>query len=59
VYVEDLGDPREVKLATRDTPEVLKKAIAEQLAKRSQDEERVAAEKGGIFSSLKRLLGGG
>jgi hypothetical protein len=48
-----------VKLATRDTPEVLKKMISEQLARRSVEEERAAAEKGGLFSSIKRLLGGG
>jgi molecular chaperone DnaK len=59
VFLEDAGDPREVKLATRDTPEVLKKAIAEAMEKRSQTEEREAAEKGGLFSSIKRLLGGG
>jgi molecular chaperone DnaK len=59
VLVEDAGDPKEVKLATRDTPEILKRALAERLAKRSQSEEREAAEKGGLFSSLKRFLGGG
>jgi molecular chaperone DnaK len=58
VFVEDAGDPREVKLATRDTPEVLKRALAEQLAKKTQADERTAAEKGGLFSSIKRLLGG-
>jgi molecular chaperone DnaK len=59
VYVEGAGEPKEVKLATRDTPEVLKKMIAEQMAKRTQEDERAAAEKGGLFSSIKRLLGGG
>lgn len=59
VAVEDAGEPKEVKLATRDTPEMLKKAIAEELAKRTQRDERTAAEKGGLFSSIKRLLGGG
>ncbi|MBL8940061.1 MAG: 2-alkenal reductase, partial [Archangium sp.] len=59
VFLEDAGDPREVKLATRDTPEILKKALAEAMEKRTQQEERDAAEKGGLFSSIKRLLGGG
>ncbi len=59
VLVEDAGDPKEVQLATRDTPEQLKKAIAEKLAKRNPLDEREAAEKGGLFSSLKRFLGGG
>lgn len=59
VFVEDAGDPKEVKLATRDTPEVLRRALAEQLAKRTHVEERAVAEKGGLFSSIKRLLGGG
>jgi molecular chaperone DnaK len=58
VFVEGAGDPKEVKLATRDTPEVLKKALAEQLAKRASSDDRLAAEKGGLFSSIKRLLGG-
>ncbi len=59
VVVEDAGEPRQVKLATRDTPEVLKRALAEQLAKRPKHEEREAAEKGGLFSSIKRIFGGG
>jgi molecular chaperone DnaK len=59
VHVEDAGEPREVKLATRDTPDVLKRALAEAYAKRSATDERTAAEKGGLFSSIKRLLGGG
>jgi molecular chaperone DnaK len=59
VFVEGAGEPREVKLATRDTPEVLKRMLAEELSRRGADEERAAAEKGGLFSSLKRLLGGG
>ncbi len=59
VMVEEAGTPREVKLATRDTPEVLKKAIAEELAKRTHVDEREAVERGGIFSSIKRMFGGG
>ncbi|MBE2249757.1 MAG: Hsp70 family protein [Myxococcus sp.] len=58
VFLEGAGEPAEVKLATRDTPELLKKAVAEAMAKRSQQDERAAAEKGGLFSSIKRLLGG-
>jgi len=58
VEVEEAGEPKEVKLATRDTPEMLKKAIADDLAKRTQADERAVVEKGGIFSSIKRLLGG-
>jgi molecular chaperone DnaK len=58
VFVEGAGDPTEVKLATRDTPEILKKALGEAMENRSQQDEREAAEKGGLFSSIKRLLGG-
>jgi molecular chaperone DnaK len=58
VFLEDAGEPREVKLATRDTPEILRKALAEAMEKRTQQDEREAAEKGGLFSSIKRLLGG-
>ncbi len=59
VFLEDASEPREVKLATRDTPEVLKRALAEALERRAERDERDAAEKGGLFSSIKRLLGGG
>jgi molecular chaperone DnaK len=59
VFVEDAGDPREVKLATRDTPEPLKKALAEEQARRTAIDERTVAEKGGLFSSIKKLWGGG
>jgi molecular chaperone DnaK len=59
VFVEGAGDPREVELATRDTPELLRKALAEQALKRSASEERSTAEKGGLLTSIKRLLGGG
>jgi molecular chaperone DnaK len=58
VLLEGAGEPKEVQLATRDTPEQLKKAIAEEMAKKTQRDERTAAEKGGLFSSIKRLLGG-
>jgi molecular chaperone DnaK len=58
VLVEDVGDPKEVKLSTRDTPDTLKRALAEEMAKRPRTDERTAAEKGGLFSSIKRLLGG-
>jgi molecular chaperone DnaK len=58
VTVEGVGEPRDVQLATRDTPEALKRLLAEQLASRSPTEERTVAERGGIFSSLKRLWGG-
>ena len=58
VVVENAGEPRKVQLATRDTPEQLKKALAEEMARRTTRDERNAAEKGGLFSSLKRFLGG-
>jgi hypothetical protein len=37
----------------------LKRALAEQALKRSSAEERTTAEKGGLLTSIKRLLGGG
>jgi molecular chaperone DnaK len=58
VSVEDAGEPKAVQLATRDTPDQLKKAIAEEMAKKTRVDERTAAERGGLFSSIKRLLGG-
>lgn len=50
------GQPKEVALATRDTPEDLKRALLEEAQKQSAVP---AEEKSGIFSSLKRILGGG
>ncbi len=58
VVVADVGDPREITLATRDTPETLKRALAEMMAKKTPTDAREAAEAGGLFSSLKRFLGG-
>jgi molecular chaperone DnaK len=60
VAVEEApGNVKEISLATRDTPEALKKALAEELARRTEagaggdDSGR-----GGLFSRFKRILGG-
>ncbi len=60
VVVDYPGEPKQVELATRDTPESLRKALEEEYARRGvQASEREALAKGGIFSSIKRILGGG
>jgi molecular chaperone DnaK len=62
VSLSDQGGGREVKLATRDTPEVLKRAVAEALSHGASSEpapgEGAGGGAGGLFASLKRLLGG-
>jgi molecular chaperone DnaK len=57
VSVEGAGSPSKIELATRDTPETLKKAMAERRLQRSPVDDRVAAENGGLFASIKRLWG--
>ncbi len=57
---ESPGTLKDISLATRDTPEALKQAIAEELARRNEagpgtDEPG----RGGLFSRFKRILGGG
>ncbi len=60
VHVDLPSGPKQIELATRDTPPALKQAIEEearrresQLAAASGDDER----KGGLFSSIKRIWG--
>ncbi len=63
VVVEEApGQPKEIALATRDTPEGLKKLLEEEYARRQQpasDQQDAEAGRGGLFSSIKRILGGG
>ncbi|MFN7132691.1 MAG: Hsp70 family protein [Myxococcales bacterium] len=52
--------PRQLELATRDTPQVLRQAIAEEARgheKKEAQREGEEARKGGIFSSIKRIWG--
>ncbi len=56
VSVEEGSGVREVTLATRDTPETLKRALEEEYAKRAP--AGGGDDRGGIFSSLKKILGG-
>ncbi|MHB8873725.1 MAG: Hsp70 family protein [Myxococcaceae bacterium] len=58
VAVDDGSGPKEISLATRDTPESLRKALEEEYAKRTQSGSE-GPSKGGLFSSIKRILGGG
>ncbi|MCI0669013.1 MAG: 2-alkenal reductase, partial [Myxococcaceae bacterium] len=58
VSVEDAGGMRPVELATRDTPEALRRALAESRARAEQGLEGVDEGRGGLFSSLKRSLFG-
>ena len=62
--VVDLPDgPKEIELATRDTPASLKKALEEDAQRRKAREELRAdadaeAKRGGLLSSIKRFWGG-
>jgi len=64
VTVEGASGLEQVELATKDTPESLKKALEADNARRQTATEPAPAEEpkapsGGIFSSLKRILGRG
>jgi molecular chaperone DnaK len=56
VFVENVGEPSEVKLATLDTPEVIRGALAARLAQVVVPAP--ADHRSGLFASLKRLLSG-
>jgi molecular chaperone DnaK len=56
VMVEDGATMKKVDLATRDTPEALKKAIQEALPKEPPPAEPRQGEEGGLFSSITRVF---
>ncbi len=59
VAVEEGSGVKEVTLATRDTPETLKRALEEEYARSAAAGPEGAGDgRGGIFSSLKKILGG-
>lgn len=57
VLVEDGRQLKEVALATRDTPDSLRRALEEHRAQRPQGALK-PENRGGLFSSLRRILGG-
>ena len=61
VVVDEPSGPRRIQLATHDTPESLKKALEVDSARRQSSgvEKEQSKGQGGLFSSLKRILGGG
>lgn len=59
VVVEDAGGSREIALATRDTPESLRQALEVDSRRRAEGDGAGQGERSGLFSSLKRILGGG
>jgi molecular chaperone DnaK len=56
VAVED----KEIALATRDTPDSLRKALEEEYARRAQSAPKgdLEVKPGGLFSSIKKMFGG-
>ena len=59
VSVEDASGPQKVELATKDTPESLKKALEADSARRQplgQVADEASKAPGGLFSSIKRIL---
>jgi molecular chaperone DnaK len=61
VVVDLPSGPKQLELATRDTPATLKKALEEDAQRRRAEAERAGADerRGGLFSSIKRFWGGG
>jgi len=62
VVVEDASGAHEVKLATRDTPESVKRALEEKLRQEEAErlrraEEGPSEERGGLFSRFTRMFG--
>ena len=59
VVVELSSGPRHVALATRDTPDTLKRALAEERAARARPPAGPTAQAdSGLFRSIRRILGG-
>jgi molecular chaperone DnaK len=59
VVVEDPAGPKEIQLATRDTPETLKKALEEELARQAQGGgPTMPAGQRGFISKFRKILGG-
>jgi molecular chaperone DnaK len=59
IVVEDGNAAKAVPLATRDTPESLRQALAEDSTRRQTGEGAGSDGGGGLFSSLRRILGRG
>jgi molecular chaperone DnaK len=57
VVVELSSGPRHVALATRDTPDTLKRALAEERAARARPNGSTAQADSGLFRSIRRILG--
>jgi molecular chaperone DnaK len=58
VVVEEPGGPRELALATRDTPEELRRALESSYG-RGDGEAEGGSGRAGLFSSIRRILGRG
>ncbi len=59
VVVDEPTGPRQIDLATRDTPETLKKALAEEAARRAAEQPVPSGgeQGGGLFSRFKKMWG--
>jgi len=58
VTVESAAGPREIVLATRDTPQSLKTAWQEEMDKRKASEPKSAEDDGGFFGTIRKIFGG-
>ncbi len=58
VVVELSTGPRHVALATRDTPDTLKRMLAEEKAARARPSGPAVQTDSGLFRSIRRILGG-
>jgi molecular chaperone DnaK len=59
VLVDDGTGAKEIALATRDTPESLKKALEEEQARQAASGVPSGEERSGLFSSIRKILGRG
>ncbi|HZX41534.1 MAG TPA: 2-alkenal reductase, partial [Myxococcaceae bacterium] len=57
VVVELSTGPRHVALATRDTPDTLKRLLAEEKAARARPVGATTQTDSGLFRSIRRILG--
>ena len=59
LVADEAGVQKEVKLATRDTPDSLRRALEEEQANHSAPRSETRSDRRGLMSSIRRMLGRG
>ena len=57
LVIDEAGSQKQVTLATRDTPESLRKALEEEQRRRPQRSDPGRPDERSLFSGIKRMLG--